>query len=421
MYKAGHPTIKPLGDGFALKSVSSEADVERLDAFNAAIFGDDIAGTTVQLLMHHPHTHPDDWFYVEDAASGQIVSALCLIPWTWRYEEVELKAGEVGIVGTLPAYRGRGLVRQLTAHHHERLHAGGYDVSHIQGIPYFYRQFGYEYAIPLEGGWKVMPYAIAAAPTGPYQFRLAGVADIPALARLYEAATARLAVHAVRDEAQWRYLLEHGVHTDMSRQYWLALDASGGAVSYWAVDERGFGEGLIVSEAAPMPADLGLAVLDRLKEQAAERDKPFIRLRLPASSDLVQAARGCGASDGGTYFWQIHLPEPARLLNRLAPVFERRLAGSIYRTFSEDLLISLYRGALCLHFEEGKLLGVEALGPVESSPVSIPPLLLPVLVFGTRSLAELQAAHPDLSCAPRLRPLLETLFPTVDAYLHNAY
>jgi predicted acetyltransferase len=36
------------------------------------------------------------------------------------------------------------------AQYHKRVLEQGYDLSAIEGTPYFYRQFGYEYAIPLD-------------------------------------------------------------------------------------------------------------------------------------------------------------------------------------------------------------------------------------------------------------------------------
>ena len=55
------------------------------------------------------------------------------------------------MVATRPAYRKRGLVRAVFEMAHARSAAKGELVQVITGIPYFYRQFGYEYALDLEG------------------------------------------------------------------------------------------------------------------------------------------------------------------------------------------------------------------------------------------------------------------------------
>ena len=72
---------------------------------------------------------------------------MVLISQTWTYDGIAFGVGRPELVGTAPAYRRRGLVRtqfevlhQRSAERHERLQA-------ITGIPWYYRQFGYEMAL----------------------------------------------------------------------------------------------------------------------------------------------------------------------------------------------------------------------------------------------------------------------------------
>ena len=92
---------------------------------------------TYNLIMHHPATIPADFIYIEDTATNAIVSSLCLIPWVWRYGEVQLRAGEMGIVGTTPAYRRHGLSRILTDQFKHMLRERQFHVSHNPGYPHF--------------------------------------------------------------------------------------------------------------------------------------------------------------------------------------------------------------------------------------------------------------------------------------------
>src|SRR5690606_28118854 len=128
-------------------SVTSEADGERLAAFNAQIHGDSVENMTRNLILRHPASRPKHWLFIDDEA-GRVTSSLCLIPWTWRYGSVTLRSGELGIVGTLPDYRHgkRSLIAVLMERFNELLDECEYDLSHIQGIPYYYRRYGYDYA-----------------------------------------------------------------------------------------------------------------------------------------------------------------------------------------------------------------------------------------------------------------------------------
>ena len=60
--------------------------------------------------------------------------------------------GQTELVGTRPEYRGRGLVRAQFEVLHEWSAQRGELMQVIAGIPWFYRQFGYEMALPRGGG-----------------------------------------------------------------------------------------------------------------------------------------------------------------------------------------------------------------------------------------------------------------------------
>ena len=243
---------RKLKDGLILKSVVDERDTERVAEFNGIIHDSGVADMARELILNHPYTRPEHWLYVEDESTSQVVSSLCLIPWTWRYEDVELRAGEVGLVGTLEAYRHRGLVRTQFARHAELLREGGYDLSHIQGIAYFYRQFGYAYALPLEGGWRVdlhlIPQPTEDEQPARYSFRQATLDDLPTLMKLYDEAAQDLAIHATHDEATWRYLLTHANGTEMERDIWIIQNANERIAGYLCTPKHHFGEELAVSE-----------------------------------------------------------------------------------------------------------------------------------------------------------------------------
>jgi len=424
MFSATQPYRKVIGSGLVLKSVADEQDLEQVAAFNGVVHDEGVAAMTRALISHHPHTRPEHCLCVADETTGQVVSSLCLIPWTWRYEEVELKAGEMGIVGTLETYRRRGFIRALVTRFDELLREGDYDLSPIQGIPYFYRQFGYEYAIPLEGGLRVEPHLLSDAPPDKalrYTFRLATLDDLPALMRLYDDAVDDLSISAVRDEASWRYLFGPSLGTEMAAETWLVLDEAGQPAGYFRIPQVGFGEGLIVNEVSRLSRDTVLAVLRQLKALTVERRKPYIRLNVPANSSLATIARHRGAHDLGTYAWQIRLMNVGRLLQKLAPVLERRIAASPFADLTQNVCLNLYREAFDLRFEGGKLTAVDALGFSDRAGIRIPPPLAAPLLLGYRSREELSRTHHDVSIWAEWRHLVDVLFPKVASFIYTIY
>jgi hypothetical protein len=361
--------------------------------------------------------------FVEEEQSGEITSSLCLILWTWRYEGVEIPAGEMGIVGTLEGYRGRGLIRTQVELFKQRLHEHGCLLGQTQGIPYYYRQFGYEYAIPLERWLTIEARPIPDQPEPAFTFRQATADDFPALMQLHDEAAQGLSVRTNRNEAIWRYLLTSAKGTETDRAILLIKDADGQVAGYVCVPLHHFGDELNVNEVSRLSYDAALATPNHIKRLTAERENPDIRLNLPVDCTLSQIARSLGAHDDGAYAWQIHVPDMVALLRVLVPVLERRIAVSPFVGLTRDVRISLYRETISLRFGAGKLAEVANLGFTtwQEEPIRFPPLQLIPLVLGYRTWEELRAAYPDVDVRLQSRLLVDTLFPKVRSFVYTIY
>jgi predicted N-acetyltransferase YhbS len=416
-----------LENGLILRTAKDKAanadDVERVAVFDGKIHGELVETMTRQLFLHHPNTSLDDLIFVEDEESGEVVSSLCLIPWTWRYEDVEIPTGEMGIVGTLEGYRNRGLIRKQVELFKQRLRERGCLLSQIQGIPYFYRQFGYEYALPLEQWLTLQARQIPDHPEPSFAFRQATVDDTPTLVQLYDEAVERLTIHSARSEAVWRYLLTDAKGTETERDILLVESTDGQAVGYVCVAHHGFGEELNVNEVSRLSYNAALATLQHARKLSVEREKPGIRLNLALSSTLAQVAFSLGGRDGGAYAWQIHVPDVAALLRALAPVLERRIAASPLAGLTQDVHISLYRETILLRFAAGKVTEATNVGFTTwyEEPIRFPPLQFTPLVLGCRTWQELKAAFPDVDVTPKSRLLVDTLFPKTESFIYTIY
>jgi predicted acetyltransferase len=291
MLNAGDPVhYQPLGGGLVMRTAADEWDVERVAEFDGAIHGDSIAPMTRNLFLRHPSTSGRDLIFVEDEHTHQVVSSLCVIPWTLRFEGATLPAGEMGIVGTLESYRRRGLVRAQVAFFKQRLKERGCLLSHIQGIPFYYRQFGYEYALPLDGDLHLELREVPKPPNAPFTFRLAKLADMPELMRLYDEAAQDLGISAVRDEAIWPYLLTCTDGGETECENWLITDAQRKTVGYMRLPRFHFGEELMINEVSRLSADAALAALHHAKTLAEQQGNPGLRINVPLNSTLMQAA-----------------------------------------------------------------------------------------------------------------------------------
>ncbi len=423
-FKSDAPYRKELGDGLVLKTAADEADVERAAAFDSIVFEDKSIGEMCRrLFLYHPNTRPSDLIFVENEKTGEVVSSLCLIPWQWRYEGVTLKVGEMGIVGTLESYRRRGLVREQADYLKELLAQREFDLSNIQGIPYFYRQFDYEYAIPLNWGHRIDMHQVPDLKedeTPRFTCRPETPVDLPTLKRLYDEAAQDLAIYTCRNDAIWQYLSEYSPDTETAYEGWVVEDANERVVGYFRIQKHPFGKGVTVYETSRLSYDTALAVLRCLKKLAIERDKPDIRLDLPANCVLVQVARYYGAHDLGMYAWQIHIPDMARFFRTISPVLETRLADSPFSELTEEIRINLYHETITIHFTDGQITKIESL-EAAGGAIRIPPRAAVPLILGYRSREELRASWPDLSMPSKEAYLIDVLFPKMAAHIYTIY
>ncbi|NKB72099.1 MAG: GNAT family N-acetyltransferase [Candidatus Latescibacteria bacterium] len=389
-------------------------------AFDGQIHGEGVAAMTRALILEHPQTRPHHWLFIEDQNNGAIVSSLGFIPWALHIDDLEIKSGEMGIVGTAESHRGRGLVRHLVSRHAALLQEEGCLLSHIQGIPYFYRQFGYEYAIPLESHWRLELHQAPKNPGG-YRLRPADLQDIPQLQQLYKREARRLTIGSRRDAAIWGYLLGPGKNTETATDIYLLENTAGTNQGYISIPHRGFGDGVIVAEVAGLKDESARAVLAWLCNRARTQEKPYLRLNLPPTNTLVQTARSLGASDQGSYAWQIHLPDPGQLLQHLTSLFERRLAASPLAGETRILNLDLYRRAWQLRFDQGCLDAISPANPGDGNALRLPPLLAAPLLTGYRSSDELIDQHHDVYVDRSCQQLAAVLFPRVHSFIHTIY
>ena len=171
---------------------------------------DDRIGAWVSdlLLTNHPTFGEGDYTIVEEVKTGKIVSSLNLISQTWSYEGIPFKVGRPELVGTLPEYRNRGLVRLQFEVIHQWSADRGEVVQAITGIPYYYRLFGYEMTLNLSGGRAGYKAHVPKLKDGEEEIvhlRPAEISDIPFILQTYQYGSKRYPIRCLWDENLLRY------------------------------------------------------------------------------------------------------------------------------------------------------------------------------------------------------------------------
>ncbi len=432
---------RDLGDGLILRR-STAADADALAEFNARIHADPpvttderVAVWTRDLLAgNHPTFGQGDFTIIEDTATGKIVSSLNLISQTWAYDGIPFGVGRPELVGTDPAYRKRGLVRLQFEEIHRWSAARGEMVQAITGIPFYYRQFGYEMALTLGGGRRGYPANAPKLKEGeaePIRFRPATEADLPFVVEVDAYASQRSRLTCVRDLAQWRYEVFGKGALDVNRLEFRIIETAP-AVDSAAVEPLGmigYGAGLEegilgVAYIELKPGVSWLPVIAPLlrylkvtgEAYAGQKGKPLdaISCWMGPEHPLCQVTQDRLPHVRRPYAWYLRVPDLRGFVQHVAPALEARLARSIAVGHTGDLKLDFYRSGLRLAFEQGRLMAVEPWVATrdDGGSAGFPGLTFLQLLFGYRTLEEVQAAFADCWVdGDDARALLNALFP----------
>lgn len=374
---------------------------------------DQIAGLLTE--RGDPEDAVDHRLVVEDEDAGwptcavvvdgdRVVSTATLLDETLRLGGVEFPAGQVELVATDREYEGRGLVRALMGWAHERSAALGHLAQVMIGIPYFYRQFGYSYAIPI-----ALPRPVVTPPPAVdgYTVRAATADDIKAMVALQDAAQAGADLRMPHSPGCWRWVV-----------------ARGGS-DQWVVEH----DGEVVAT--------GRTTEDAHLSEVAARDEPAARALLRHVVDLagdqevnVVARHGIaltpflGEPSPYPELYYARTPDPAALLERLRPVLSARLAASGFADFDGEVVLSFFRSHVRFRCAAGAVGPMAAGGPMQSPGAvggsGVAPDRVPPLLFGADGFAGLSLRYPDVYSG-RDRGLVEALFPPVSSDLLTYY
>ncbi|MEQ4209130.1 GNAT family N-acetyltransferase [Actinopolymorpha sp. B9G3] len=432
---------RDFGDGLVLRW-STARDTEDIAELNSLVFRgseDDEPNlglaNTVRRHMRgdYPFMGPEDVVVVEDTRKegNRIVASAFYLQEDWEFEGIVVPVARPDIVATEPGYRNRGLIRTALDVMHERSAREGRPVQAITGIPFFYRQFGYEYAVDERGRVTVALGLLPDEPSGSgeqYRLRQARDEDIPSIAACHRRQQSTYLVSRRLPDSFWKYHIdaEHEKGPAWSDARVRVIErADGDFCGFVFTPYRRSADVFLTSMIGSTPGtnlyDLAPALLRELKRLGEEEptkggpDRPLQRLILELGRDhpLYDALRPEWLPHREPpAAWYVRVPDLPGFLRLIAPILERRLVNSTFTGYSGELTLDFYRAGLRMCFENGKLTNVqdcrfrtyEAMG-------GFPPLIFLRLVFGHSSLRELRAPYPDIWVNSEAEALLEALFP----------
>ena len=436
----GNP-IEELGDGLLLRHARPD-DAARLAAFNADVHrnADDdppdesIGAWTRELLQRpHPTVGPELFTVVEDTTNGVIASTLNLIPQTWTYGGIPFGVGRVELVGTAKEYRRRGLVRRQMDEVHRWSAGMGQLLQGITGIPWYYRQFGYEMCLTLGGGQRLgigdVP-TLAAGEREPFRFRQATTEDVPFLVATDRETHRRSLIACDRDAALWRHEVDGTLRQERGEapRVLIAETAEGQPVGFvvgtFKLYERSFGLVAVelvagTSWLSVMPSLLRWAKREG-DQQAKSEQKALndVLFELGAEHPAYAVLGSKAVSTGRPYAWYIRVPDLPAFLRHVGPVLERNLAASPAAGYTGDLNLYFFQSGLTIRFDGGRIAEVTPRADLDRrTSAAFPGLTFLQVLTGWRSVHEVEYAYPDCRLDDANRLLVDSVFPRQPSFV----
>jgi GNAT superfamily N-acetyltransferase len=438
---------RDLGDGLILRW-STPRDTEDIAYLNSSVFrnnpeeplNEPLANLMREVMSgQHLMMSPGDFALVEDTRRTEhpLVAGTCFWRQTWEYEGIPFTIGRPEIVATDPEYRNRGLVRAIFELIHARSEAEGHLAQGITGIRYFYRQFGYEYALDL-GVQRITHFAlIPKSQEGvpePYTLRDAAEEDIPLIQQLYDQYRTPYPVSTKIDESWWRYQIRSLGKVNVDDYWHIQM----------IVNTENVAQGYVITPRLRWRQSLSIYDLATVSSVNLQALMPSLLRALQTYAQRVPATPGAGPAESFSfrlgvkhlaydvlgkdlafepqlpYAWYVRVPDLPKFIRHIAPALEARLANSALAGYSGTLTLNFYRGGLQIEFAEGKLTGAENWQiPLwhPGADAGFPPLVFLQLLFGRRSLEDLQYAFPDVEAKNEVELLLKTLFPASPSWV----
>ncbi len=386
-------------DGIVLRG-AREDDLDQILELTAARGGpEDLPEARAAFIHDEGHNQ----FYV--AYDGdRLASVLTLWQEHIRLGSTRLPAGQMDFVATATDYEHRGLVRDLVRIVHEVSAERGDVLQFLVGIPYFYRQFGYRYVLPMPGHYTVRPDARIDTPAE-ITVRAATRADLDTLKSLQVRAQAGAGVAMGHSETTWEWMFSS--ETVRVR----LAEREGHAIGSARLASDDDDEYSALSEVAT--SEVG-AVHALVADARGSGGKKTVQVTERADDVVQKALAGLAEHAASDEEFLLRVPDPVMLLEAVRSELSARLVASPFAHEKGELLISFYSSSATLTYDNGAIESVVK-GPPMQAPVyyggsGVPPDLLADLVFGPHGAEALDERHSDLNLGRR-QGVMSVLFP----------
>lgn len=410
MIQKGYSKI--IGNNLTLRVAIDDPDeLQRFLSFNLTVHQEESLKKYIsRLYLEHPKRDEIYWIYIEKKDSNKIVSSITLMPLEWNFNGIPIPICEMGLVGTLPKYRNRGLMGIMNKLYEDIMRQEGYLLSVIRGIPYYYRRFGYEFALNLDERILLNKSQVPSRKLEMISFQKATKQDLAFIKSIYNKEQERFFVSNRFNSDNFMYKFMNDDFDDNFLSTFL-IKIKGKPISFFSIgmsyDNVAFS--LIVPE---VNEESMIKILQYVKILNEKNDQ--IVFHVNSDTKFAQYICSIGGKRDLGYGWQIRIPNIKEFLHAIRPVLEQRIERSSYKGLSQDILISDYREIFTIRFKNGKVEDIEVKKGYPfpgSCDVQIPSSTLIKLLLSDKTFEEIKYILKDSILKPGSEKLIKILFP----------
>lgn len=418
----GHSTKIDEQYSLHIAEKDNKQEFQQILELNVKVHGEPVRGYLERVYNDHPRRDSLYSFYVKDNIVDQIISGLILMPLEWSFGGKILSICEMGFVGTLEEYRGKGFITLLNEKYEQLMAEKGYIISVIRGIPYFYRKLGYEYAIPLDHRIKFSISAIPLEKLQTLNIRKANPNDLKFISEKYREFHKNFFISNKFDEDEYLLKFINDNYNDFKTST-LLISENGIPVGYFTFGRSYDDLGYDIKH-SKINHEMCVKILQFVKNTHKSEIETEIIIAIREETELSDFLIKLGGISYNTYGWQVKIPNLKLYLEELKPILEKRVRDSKFNGLTQKVKISNYEEIIELYFKYGILSSVNTVKeyPEEGScDIRIPEPFIFKLLLGDKSMEELNYIIKDAMIIYNSKNLIDALFPKMKSFGDSYY
>lgn len=353
-----------------------------------------------------------------DTDKNKYVGTVSLIDTPMKYEGIDIKTCELGVVGTLERYRGNKINDTLTKMFLEKAEELEYEMIIIEGIPYFYRRYGFNYSVPMSSeSFKINNLDFTNKEK--LTMRKAGKDDLDFIKTEFDKSNEKVEIYLNKEKEIIDNHMNDYEERFLAKDYRI-IEKEGKKIGYLALTK--FKDILQLCEISDeLTFDTYESVFSLLiKEIDNYETKDEIRLDIPETNKSIAFSRSKGSKRIGDYQWQIKIPSLYRFMQKIKPVLEKRISNSIYKNENFKFKYHNYREMIEFDIQDSKI-NLKKLKFEPAFDVNIPPQAEVKYLLGNNTYEELRNILPDTIIQKKFLGIMNTMFPKTTRHFYHNY